>query len=134
MKQIKDFPDYSITFDGVIINTKKGTIKSIQTNYKNGYQSTILYNNNNCKRLYIHRLVALHYIDNPFNKKEVNHIDGNKKNNNVLNLEWATKSENNLHSWKIRTTKQHLSKMVLNLNTGVFYDSIKEASFENKPK
>lgn len=52
----------------------------------------------------VHRLVALYFIDNPKNLKEVNHKDRNKENNNVFNLEWCTHSDNIKHSYKTRTT------------------------------
>ena len=52
----------------------------------------------NCR---INRLVAMHFIPNPYNKPEVNHIDGNKENNNVSNLEWATRSENMKHCFSM---------------------------------
>lgn len=52
------------------------------------------------KHYYIHRLVALNFIDNPENKSDVDHIDGNTFNNHVTNLRWCTRSENNMNQKK----------------------------------
>ena len=84
--------------DGNIYNTL--TNQYLKGNIgENGYKYYRLSKNGKKKMYYTHRLVAEHYIDNPNNLPVVNHIDGNKLNNNVNNLEWVTYSENTKH-WK----------------------------------
>lgn len=65
----------------------------------NGYLFVRLSKNSKYSNKRINRLVAEHFIDNPLNKPEVNHCDGNKLNNQVDNLEWSTRSENTLHAF-----------------------------------
>jgi len=51
------------------------------------------------KPIIVHRVIAKNFICNPQNKPQVNHIDGNKKNNDLNNLEWVTLSENRIHAY-----------------------------------
>lgn len=90
---------YYITENGECYNSKTNKYLVGQVNYKNGYRSfSLTLPNGQKKRVYAHRLVALAYLDNPENKKEVNHKDGNKLNNYIDNLEWVTSSENKQHA------------------------------------
>lgn len=65
---------------------------------KRGYKT--ITNHSGLPSQQVHRLVAMAFIDNPQNKPQVNHIDGNKTNNNVSNLEWCDNSENQLHAYR----------------------------------
>ena len=67
---------------------------------KDGYERVVLTKDGIRKTYSVHKLVALAFIPNPENKTTINHIDGNKRNNNVSNLEWATEKENQNHKWK----------------------------------
>lgn len=80
------------------VATVKERIKPHFVN-KKGYCQIGLCKNGKRTGFHVHRLVAMAFIPNPYNKKTVNHIDGNKSNNNVENLEWATYSENIKHAF-----------------------------------
>lgn len=87
-----------------------GQVKSLKNNvilkpYTNGvgYNRVGFYDKSKgrSKEFYVHRLLAIHFIPNPENKKYINHIDGNPQNNDLSNLEWCTKSENGIHAYKL---------------------------------
>ena len=68
---------------------------------QSGYKFYTLCKNGKVKIMYAHRIVAMAFIPNPKNKEEVNHIDGDRSNNNLRNLEWVTRSENHHHRYKV---------------------------------
>lgn len=96
-RKIKDFPKYSVSDKGNVRNDKTNRILKPRE-HGDGYKCVVLYDKSkkNCR---IHRLVATEFIDNPDGKREVNHINGDKSNNSIDNLEWSTPSENMKHSY-----------------------------------
>ena len=111
-RTITEASNYEVSTNGQVRNrTTKKILKGRLS--KNGYlQVSIKIDATQkfCNR-YIHRLVALHFIQNPNNKREVNHIDGNKENNTLSNLEWVTSSENQKHRHLIgnkKTSNRHI--------------------------
>ncbi len=108
-----------IGFEGLYQISNIGRVKSMQKTWKCGYNSirakseTILKvctstqyhcvslhkGTGNRKFTHLHKLLAIHFIPNPENKKEVNHKNGNKHDNRIENLEWASSSENRQHAF-----------------------------------
>lgn len=96
---------YQISSSGQVRNTKTKKILIGDTN-NIGYRRVTLYSPIK-KRFFIHRLVAQHFCDGYTEDLVVNHIDGNKLNNRADNLEWVTRSENDLHAYKLDLRKPH---------------------------
>lgn len=142
-------------FVGKYMVSNLGNVKSLNYNHTHfekllcpttnhyGYQQLSLKSKSIHKTVYVHTLVAKAFIPNPLNKKEVNHIDGNKLNNCVTNLEWVTPKENTQHAIKtglrtltlphyVKGADHYSSKQVIQYDTkGIFvkkWDCISDAA------
>jgi hypothetical protein len=93
MRKIKGFPNYILYTSGNVVNSKTGRILKQNVN-KKGYRHVQLSNNGLSKTISIHKLVFENYIKEVPKGFEINHIDGNKSNNNLKNLELVTRKEN----------------------------------------
>ncbi|WP_139925238.1 HNH endonuclease [Hymenobacter sp. DG01] len=97
--QIDEAKSYYVSSCGAVYSSLKERCLAVADNGI-GYQQVFLKLDNGLdKWRKLHRLVAGRFIPNPENKPDANHLDGNKKNNDVSNLEWVTKSENTRHAY-----------------------------------
>lgn len=94
---------YEVSNLGRVRSLKRATTSGVVLNQavKHGYMHVCLSKDGKPSTKRVHRLVAEAFIANPMDKPVVNHIDGDKTNNAVSNLEWATNSENELHSFRV---------------------------------
>lgn len=104
-KTIQGFSNYEVSTEGQVRNKLTQYILKGRPS-KSGYLQVSLKEDETqkFKNQYIHRLVAQQFLANEENKREVNHKDGNKLNNNLNNLEWVTSSENQKHRHQIGIT------------------------------
>ena len=138
--QIKDIPG----FECLYACDTKGQIWSYYTNKflspsksKRGYLHIVLIKDKKRYDYRVHRLIAMTFLENPENKEQVNHIDGNKMNNCVDNLEWNTiqencrhRQDNGLGNIEAATIAKYKPIMSINIKTGKTdtYCSLKEAA------
>lgn len=107
-KKIKDKPNYSISDDGQVRNDKTGRILKPHKGTAGYYQIMM---GRKTSPLYVHRLVAEAFIDNPHNLPQVDHINGNKTDNRAENLRWLSVSDN-CWSFGYYERKEHRKKKV----------------------
>lgn len=141
-RKIKRNNNYSINKNGEVKNDSTGKIKSAFINKANGYLTVDLYQNNSSNKVPIHRLLAEEFILNVENKPCVDHKDGNRLNNSISNLRWATYSENNsrfntigvrsekikvVHYKELRNKRGGGHLEWLDIDKIMFFDRIKDA-------
>jgi len=117
---------------------RNGTIRQervLRENVKrSGYVNIVLRKNGKPRTFRLHRLVARAFIQNPENKPQVNHKNGDKRDNRAINLEWTTVSENLKHKFSVLgwQADRHGTKKVRCVENGNIYDGRRLAERENK--
>ena len=122
-KQIEGYDNYSVSDTGEIRNTNKDKPLAYAKD-KDGYLYATLSKNGKAQKFRVHRLVAYAFIPNPNNLDTVDHINGNKEDNSISNLQWLSSKENLKKYWE-----KH-SKPVLCVENGIVYHSAYHAANE----
>lgn len=123
---------YRVSDHGRVYSEKSKKFMGVNRITKDGYNYIALSKNNKSKEFRMHRLVATHFIPNPDNKETVNHIDGNKLNNHVDNLEWSTRHENMQHAYNLGLKEMH--KGHEHVSSKLTLEQIKEIRATYKPR
>lgn len=131
--KVPGFNIYEVNEHGVIrkISTKR-VLKPYKTKF--GYYRVALFKQGERHRLHVHQVVAMTFIPNPDRKTQINHIDGDKTNNNVSNLEWVTPQENIRHARDFLGHDPNITKRrpVLCVEMGEVFASVADAERKNK--
>ena len=115
-KVIDEYPKYSVSTFGRVKNNATGKLLA-QSISNWGYCRVAIYADNKRKQLSVHRAVATAFIPNGNPERiQVNHIDCNKQNNNVQNLEWVTPVENMAHAYKNNLVPTYHDKAIVMLD------------------
>lgn len=131
LRDIPGYEGYQISKDGEVFSLKSHKYLSVKVD-RYGYKCLTLFLNGKPKYATVHRLVALSYIENPHHLPCVNHIDEDKSNNNVDNLEWCSIRHNDNHGTRNkRMAKTKCKNPVMQFlpnGKSVTYDGVKDAS------
>lgn len=107
--------------------TTKGGILKQSINTRNGYCYVSLSKDGKQRQCRVHRLIAATFFEVDPDRPQINHINGDKTNNSIENLEWCTQSENMLHAYESGLEKKR-TKKVVDLDSGEIYDSVTDAA------
>ena len=118
-------PRIMVSNKGNVVSYKSGVGRPLKVYHNNrGYQQVGAVSGS---PRYVHRLVAETWLDNPNHYREVNHINGDKDDNRVENLEWTTRSQNLRHAWRTGLNKGRSTPIRI-VETGEIFESLRECA------
>lgn len=117
-KEISEYPDIKISNTGKIYSKYSKRLQKITLNNEGYYVVNVRSLTRGRNSHLLHRIIAQAFIPNSNNLNCVNHIDGDKKNNKISNLEWVTKADNNRHAYKTGLANTEKAVIAKNIKTG----------------